>query len=316
MCLLIHKPADAEMSNELILDVYTKNNDGFGIMFAENGKIEVIKTLASPEEIIKLYDEHCIGRECILHFRMQTHGDVDLDNCHPYRVTDDIWMAHNGVLSCSNPVDPKKSDTWHFIEYILRPILQSDPEKLFDEDFQDFISSTIGGSNKFGFMCADGRTVILNERSGVHHMGMWLSNTYAWSPSKFGYYERYKSSTTYGSSWYNRSLLDDYTAEHGDTWGSPSYTKDKVVPLVGGKELSYRKVCKAAYNCWRRGSEQLVDWVIAAPHKAKFFLQQWYEVDAEDVEELVDADPEEAARWIEDAFTQETFDRTHADVVS
>jgi len=37
--------------------------------------------------------------ECIIHYRMKTHGDIDMDNCHPSRVTDDIWMAHNGILS-------------------------------------------------------------------------------------------------------------------------------------------------------------------------------------------------------------------------
>jgi predicted glutamine amidotransferase len=310
MCLLIHKPADAEMTEALILDVYSKNKDGFGVMYIDElGEFQIVKTLAGPDEIIPMYKKHCEGRECVIHFRMQTHGDVDLDNCHPYQVTDRVWMAHNGILSCGNTINPEKSDTWHFIEYCLKQHIDKDPDMILEPRFQDFIGDMIGSSNKFAFMRDDGEVVIINKDAGVEHMGMWLSNTYAWTPHKFGYY----SAANKYSSYYSKSLYED-----DFIW---SKTNSSIVnaPLVENKDekkLNYRKVAKAAYNSWRRGASHLRDWVYQAPHKATFFLAQCYETSEAELEEMVIADPEEAADWIADIFATEDNVLTRYDDLS
>lgn len=314
MCLLIHKPADAEMTEELIMDVYAKNNDGFGVMYIDEGKLKVVKTLAGPDEIIPLYYEHCYERECIIHFRMQTHGDIDLDNCHPYKVTDDIWLAHNGILACGNPYDVKKSDTWHFIDLVLKPHLETDPDKILDLRFQEFIGDLIGSSNKFGLMRSDGEVVIINREAGVDHMGMWLSNTYAWSPAKFGYYPKYNSFRSGGYS--KTSVYDDYESSWLDrSYPAKSSWLDRPAPKVAGntdteesepevspagRKLRWGKVYKAAFNSWQRGESNLRDWVYAAPEKAVYFLQRTYQMDASELEEMVNSDPDEAAAWISD----------------
>jgi len=143
MCILIHHPSNVSFSDELLNDFYDHNSDGFGAMYAEGGKLVVVKTLGKPQEINALYKDALKGRECIIHYRMKTHGDIDMENCHPYKVTDDIWMAHNGILSMGNPIDKTKSDTWHFIKFILRPALEANPMLIFDLDYQDYLEKVI-----------------------------------------------------------------------------------------------------------------------------------------------------------------------------
>jgi predicted glutamine amidotransferase len=341
MCILIQHPANTVFTDELLLDFYQHNPDGFGAVYSENGKLVVIKTLGKPDEIKAIYHEVLKGRECIIHYRMKTHGDIDLDNCHPYRVTDDIWMAHNGILAMGNPIDTRKSDTWHFIEYILRPALTGNPDLLFDKDFQDYIADMIGGSNKFAFMHSDGRSVILNEEAGVKHEGAWLSNTYAWSAAKYGHGYSYKRGGNY-SSYYRPGYYDEWddyepvgvtakkdangktgavvlhpTAKqssnslygwdkhseidtNGEAFGDYDYDGFEV---RSKSKHNYRKVLRAAYNCYRRGGPQLLDWVIAAPEKAEYLLIEWYgEHYRGEMAEMVNGSPEEAVDLIASLF--------------
>jgi hypothetical protein len=118
---------------------------------------------------------------------MRTHGEINLDNCHPYEVLNraehgiDLWLMHNGILSTGNKANPKMSDTWHYIADYLRPMLAGNPDFAFHPAFEALISDHIGSSNKFVLMDNEGRQVVINESAGVYWGGLWLSNTYAWS---------------------------------------------------------------------------------------------------------------------------------------
>jgi hypothetical protein len=94
-------------------------------------------------------------------------------------VTDGIWLAHNGVLACGNPVSRNKSDTWHFVEFFLRPLLTERPATLLEQGFQRCLADLIGPSNRLALMQSDGRVVIINRRSGFEHRGIWFSNDYS-----------------------------------------------------------------------------------------------------------------------------------------
>lgn len=318
MCILIHHPANVSFSDELLNDFYAHNSDGFGAMYSEGGKLVVVKTLGKPQEINALYKDALKGRECIIHYRMKTHGDIDMENCHPYKVTDEIWMAHNGILSMGNPVDKSKSDTWHFIKYILRPALEANPALIFDVDYQLYLEDMIGGSNKFAFMHSSGKSVVLNYDAGVEHEGAWLSNTYAWSAHLHGHGARYKSGGNkyYTGSWgisdqgYNigstkhssKSLSDgaafgDYDDEY-EGYAHYDYDISSI-----GKKLNIRKVTKAAYNCHKRGTKALYDWVLMAPDKAAYLLEQAFgEKHEGEMWDMVNAYPEDAVEWIQDLF--------------
>jgi len=313
MCLLVQQPKKTEFTEDFIKDVYSRNSDGFGVMYAEGGKVHVYKVLpTNADEMVDFYNQYAKGRDCIWHARMKTHGDIDFENCHPYRVTDDIWLAHNGVLSSGNAADHTKSDTWHFIKNVLKPALSHEPDLMLDPEWCRFIGNIIGGSNKFGLMRSDGEFSIINEKSGVNFVGAWLSNTYAWSPSRFGFQPPASTGHKGYYSYYQKDEDEDWT--NYKSWAQGSLIEapktkvqapaPQVITEVKAKptEAQARRFIQAAYNSWsRRGLAGIEQWVYDAPEKASWVLTQYYE-DCLGIEDLVYSDPDEAAVWIEDLF--------------
>lgn len=189
MCLLVtQKSTSPALSDEWLKDFYSYNSDGVGVMYAESDTLVIEKILPKNEKaFIKFYRKHIQGRDCAFHLRMRTHGNIDLENCHPYMVLNmqdhgmDLWLMHNGILTTGNSSDTSKSDTWHYINDYLRPMLIDNPEFAFHPSFAEIVGKHIGTSNKFVLMDNQGRQVVINESAGVYWGGLWLSNEYAWS---------------------------------------------------------------------------------------------------------------------------------------
>ena len=192
MCLLITQNKNTpSLSDDWLDDFYSYNSDGIGVMYSENGSLIIRKLLPkTTDDLIKFYDANIKGKNCAWHLRMRTHGNIDLENCHPYPVLNkkdhgiDIWLMHNGVLATGNKSNTKKSDTWHYIKDFLRPMLAKNPDFAFHASFNKIIADHIGTSNKFVLMDNQGRMATVNKDSGYFWHGLWLSNAYAWSASK------------------------------------------------------------------------------------------------------------------------------------
>lgn len=205
MCILIHKPAGVTVEQEWLEDFYRTNDDGFGFMYAEGGTLHIMKKTGTVQQFVAAWNR-VVDKECIVHLRMKTHGKIDYENTHPYPIITrkeggPIWMAHNGVLRTGNSKDKDKSDTWHFINDFLRPLLKRDPHLLQEPAFCNLLEETIGDSNRFAFLDAAGRSTIIHRAEGVEWRDMWLSNTYAWSSEKAGFRSRYGGYGGYG--WYD-----------------------------------------------------------------------------------------------------------------
>lgn len=229
MCLMVHQPKDTILPDDLVKDVYTRNPDGIGVMWAESGKLKFKKAIVTDaDEFLKFYKENIVGKECVWHARMMTHGDVDLENCHPYPVfgfdgtptdgsTLPLLMMHNGILDYGNAADKTKSDTWHYIRNFLRPMLKDNTEFAFTEAFKSVVGKHITGANRFAFMDPLGRVTLVNKPTGVEYAGAWFSNTYAWAahkymPSKWSNYTYTGGPVTTsaaGSTSYTQKELDD-----------------------------------------------------------------------------------------------------------
>jgi len=168
MCILIHQPKDYCFTAEHLSDFYGRNPDGFGaiVNHADERGVVVYKIVGTLKEIEDMYFNSVACYEAIIHFRMKTHGDIDMDNCHPYQVTDGLWMAHNGILSSGNSKDPKKSDTWHYINDFIKPMIETTPNALENPYIRGYIGVHIGASNKFGLMDNSGQVFIINKRTG------------------------------------------------------------------------------------------------------------------------------------------------------
>ncbi len=236
MCLLIHKPANVTFTDEELRDFYTRNQDGYGVMYAEDGKLHSQKALGSVDDWVAFFRSH-EHRELCVHLRMRTHGDIDLTNCHPYpvygfegeAVAMPMLLMHNGVLATGNAKDPSKSDTWHYIRDWLRPLLNAAPELVHTPQFSKVIGAHIG-NNRFALMTHDGRVQIVNKYQGVEYKGAWFSNTYAWSASKF--MPRPAQSSLWGGDWRSQSTWSGSGSGAGkDLWGKPF----KATPPAKGK---------------------------------------------------------------------------------
>ena len=185
MCLLIQATSTkirATLLNThgLIADIYTNNPDGLGIMYAAQGEVFVQKHLPDSALAVRKIIEAMPDddREVAVHFRLRTHGLVDMDNCHPYQINKDAWLMHNGILHTGNNKDKDKSDTWHFARDYLETL---DPDHLHNPQFAALLGEFIK-NNRFAILTADGRMTIINRDQGVEHDNIFFSNTYAWSP--------------------------------------------------------------------------------------------------------------------------------------
>lgn len=333
MCLLVHHKPDTEFTLEHLRDFFNKNSDGFGALVNQGGGVKVIKTVGNLDEIHELYNNEIKGHEAVIHFRMKTHGDIDLFNCHPYQVTQDLWMAHNGILSTGNTADISKSDTWHYIENYLKPLLARDPQLIHEPAFQKLIESHIGYTNKFGFMDGSGKVIIINRQAGVEHFGAWLSNTYAWTPGKWGYYSSYSGGYTnnYASAQaadrYNKYYAP-YTSGYDpetNTWtkGQALTRKEKKAkrkakkfetggtsakPVAKFERLSTESLGKIVRSCYNAMEKNpyggITDWVIQNPMKAMHMIYEFYPemFSREEISDMVNSDPDEAAAIIEETW--------------
>lgn len=108
MCRLMAIPPAMSRNDalDIILDMESKNTDGFGFAFTSKGKIHSFKTADSVSDCIKkIKKSDNILRYfpterngwLILHIRNATHGAVSSRNAHPF-VLGDIAMVHNGTL--------------------------------------------------------------------------------------------------------------------------------------------------------------------------------------------------------------------------
>lgn len=199
MCILIKHAADTVFSRDDIADFHAHNSDGFGVMYLHKNRVVTAKILPkSADDAYEFYLLHAHGRECALHGRMRTHGAIDEANCHPYKVIKGVYLMHNGVLDTGNEWNKSKSDTWHFAERILKPILNQSPAMLHNAGFQRLLEATLGHGNRFILLDKHG-FVELNMHQGVTYKQARMSNTYAWSAPMVQRPSSYDSRTSFNS---------------------------------------------------------------------------------------------------------------------
>lgn len=299
MCLLIQQPAGCTFSKVELRDFIARNPDGYGYARAHHGRLVWGKMVSDADTIIADYYKNMAGKEGMLHFRQATHGPTDIPNAHPFLVTPQIVLAHNGILSSGNPFCTTESDTAHFVKYIVQPIALSNPDLLFTPEWGEMIGNLIGRSNRLTIQHADGRAVIINSEAGVLHKGAWMSNTYAWSnpanPTRiidYGSDENYYSYRGYGQYDDRRSS----TATTLDTPTTPSSYAD--MSMYGNAMVS----CARHYQ--RNGLKGIATWMRANQQDAADVLFEHYNLSLDDAQDLVTDSSDQAISYLEDALEQ------------
>ncbi len=195
MCLIIRCEKDKPLSRELLEDMQRRNDDGFGFMWIQDNKLKTHKNNSDDFELLWSKYEELKAFNPFIHLRYKTHGLIDHTNTHPYPCGHGIYLMHNGIVNVNDSSDRDKSDTWHFIDQLIKPLidLSPNPHKVIRSDkFRKLIENWMGNNTRMVFGDRGG-FIIFNEkawhkidniRTGCE--GLLVSNTYAWSGSQFG----------------------------------------------------------------------------------------------------------------------------------
>lgn len=188
MCLALYKPAKAKLNQDEMRTAFAANPDGAGFAYYDPSLRRVIiqrgyftfDTLWT--DLQPIMEDNC---PLILHFRWATHGEVNVENCHPFQLSDGA-LIHNGIITgmgtsyskyytppkgdCDTACSDDRSDTREFVEDYL-----ADMGVLELIAAKKLIEHTIGYS-KLVTIHNDGSVLIFNEQMGHWRNGVWYSN--------------------------------------------------------------------------------------------------------------------------------------------
>lgn len=178
MCLIIHKPAGVAIPADLLAAALELNRDGWGAMgFDDLGQLLLEKQAEPDLEAIVAFERRHREHEFVLHLRRRTRGGGGIENVHPFRVVPGMHLMHNGTL----PLEVKqagRSDTWHLVAEILRPLAQRHRKLLSDPAFLQFLELGLKPENKLAILHEATREIVLvNWQHGAEFDGLWLSST-------------------------------------------------------------------------------------------------------------------------------------------
>jgi len=222
MCLLI--ASTKKVSNqEWLRNGFTKNNHGAGFAYALEGKLFVKKGFFSFDSFIKEYSEIPEkAKGVVTHFRLSSGGKIDENNCHPYNITENCVLAHNGVFSnvdsCAD-----YSDTHHLVEDILKPLFSKNTQVLFTSAASYLLSDFIGKWNKLAILNNKGNINIVNADEGY-----WEQDNTVWFSNKDYEKMSYKGSRwvkTYEEAKTSKPVVSNGESQTFDGWLSTQYSK-------------------------------------------------------------------------------------------
>jgi predicted glutamine amidotransferase len=184
MCVIIHQPKNTHLDKETAERAWKKNPDGGGFAFInDDNEIELKKFMAFGEfwSAFEQARSTFTKRDFLVHFRIATHGDVNLANVHPFWVHGgqdnyNTVMAHNGIIHTMPDYKDGRSDTRVFVDEVLTAL----PAWWLDHEHLPAMVEDYVGWSKLAFLTVEPtlqeNVYILNKKSGVEHEGMWFSN--------------------------------------------------------------------------------------------------------------------------------------------
>lgn len=170
MCLIIYRPSYCGIPEEHLWNGFINNSDGAGFMYSAGKGVFVRKGFWDFEKFLEALSDVPDNAELVIHFRLATHGVKDKRNCHPHKVNNWQWLAHNGIIHFKNPHDYYSDSACY--AYYLRDRLK----KKIDRTDLGVIEDEIGPNNKIVFLSRKGDVNIAWEDKGVWEKFCWYSN--------------------------------------------------------------------------------------------------------------------------------------------
>ena len=209
MCIIVYKPAGVALPpRETLKNCFDNNPDGCGYMLRTRNGIEIDKGYFNFNEFyenltkIKNINSFEVG----LHFRIATHGTVNVLNCHPFAITKKLKkirkvqqttetaVMHNGVLSSVQVKNSSGlSDTVVYTRDVLNNLSNLTASNLTtNRQAIDTINATRGTSR-----------LLIFDKNGVKLFGNFIKENGV-------YYSNDSFKTSYASFW-NTSIFSNET---------------------------------------------------------------------------------------------------------
>lgn len=163
MCCIIYKPKGVEMPAISVLNrIRAINRDGCGF-------VSTAHKCKSMDYDVFLHHLSGVGidEDCIIHFRLATHGSVCRGNCHPFN-ENGVYFAHNGILGIRP--DGNMTDSETAFRTIIYPAIE---RYGYGAKEADRIIESIIGYSKFALMYK-GDVKLYGEYANVD--GVYYSN--------------------------------------------------------------------------------------------------------------------------------------------
>lgn len=218
MCVIIQGNKN-DITDQIIETCFISNKDGFGLMYIDQQNNLITEKLYTKKisKIKKVFKKHLpnVVKNIALHFRFTTAGHTNNFNSHPFKVLEkskgdlyDLSLMHNSPTITSLEIEKNKSDTYHFVEYYLKPILKNNPLLIDNKSFTDDLAKIISAH-------CDTRVLLLENKNNLFHLlGNWQSaKNLSVSNSTLNPVSRYTSSAWDWDSDYNiqNNAVDWYT---------------------------------------------------------------------------------------------------------
>jgi len=237
VCIIFYNETGKTYDRETLSVAYDNNPHGVGLMWVEDGKIEVLRGLFTKKKMFEILG-HFEGVPHALHFRWRTRGKIEKQLCHPFRASHKgaekpVYMMHNGTFTDIKPPQGL-SDTHVFASNMRKITDEYGTDMLFNESFLRRMEKQIMSFNKVIFLRSDGKVSIMNPSQWTAMNGIWLSNTYSLED---GYRKAKVARSLYGKWGRGKSSLQSWKGKgsSGASAKRSSVQSGRRVP-VGGKD--------------------------------------------------------------------------------
>ncbi len=156
-----------------INDAQDYNQDGSGVMWAEEGSLHIVRSL-DPELFYQKFEDRVpAGQRVVAHFRTQSVGPVTVENIHPLFIHNTLAVAHNGTMTHMGEVvlEEEWSDSRMFAWILSRSLTEGEGIGAFDKWIRK-----VAGMSRLAFLDGKGELFTYGNWEQLPH-NVLASNT-------------------------------------------------------------------------------------------------------------------------------------------
>ena len=331
MCVIIKREPKILIPEDKIISACHVNPDGYGFSIVDRDRLETIKIHNAKgndsTEILKRLEDakdHLV----YLHLRYTTAGKTNEENCHPFEVFKgdnfEVQFMHNGTLSkFAKGVTDNHSDTWHFNEEILKPMIRAfyevDGAGVLLNPVVAKILAEFKGASAFMLYDNEGNTLAVENSACKQFDGWWASNEYSFNRS---HREPVKTSCDTGSTRYESYYYGGYADyDHYDTYDYNTRSKTtsattavkETKPVATVLEKTTRDECKkVGYAIMQAKKQGILPRTLTPPSQRLTFLEMAELSDLKDIMTMTEGDIYDLVEELPLAATALVMDLIHA----